>query len=64
MAYCGHPAKIERIVLVDMSSEIHSDHVSKTIEAAIEGCKDIHATFDAKIKERVGKSAALINTEN
>ncbi|XP_022662145.1 exosome complex component RRP41-like [Varroa jacobsoni] len=56
--------KSERVVLVDMSSKIHSDHVSKTIEAAIKGCKDIHATFDAKIKERVGNLAALISTEN
>jgi len=56
--------KTEKIVLIDMSSKIHSDHVVKTIEAAVEGCKDIHATFDAKIKERVSKLAALISTEN
>ncbi|OQR70524.1 exosome complex component RRP41-like [Tropilaelaps mercedesae] len=56
--------KTERVVLVDMSSKIHADHVTKTIEAAVEGCKDIHAAFDAKIKDRVGKLAALISTEN
>lgn len=54
-----------KIVLMEMSQRFHMDHLSKVMEKALQGCKDIKVILDQAIRDHVkdvGCSTGWANT--
>merc|ERR1712079_533249 len=45
--------KSEEIVLLEMAQRFHVDHLEKVMDAAVQGCKDIHAIIDKVVRKHM-----------
>lgn len=43
----------EQIVLLEMNSRLHVDHLEKMLEVATKGCKDTYAILDQAVREHI-----------
>ncbi|XP_013418239.1 exosome complex component RRP41 [Lingula anatina] len=51
--------KSEQIVLLQMNSRLHEDNLSKVMDMATQGCKDVHSILDTAVREHLTSSIAL-----
>lgn len=51
--------KSGEIVMLEMSSQFHMDYLTKVLDAAVQGSKDIYHILNAAVKDYVGKAALL-----
>ena len=54
--------KSGEIVLLEMAQRFHVDHLEKVMDAAMEGCKDIHTILDKVVQTHVKKVASSFDT--
>lgn len=45
--------KSGEIVLLEMAQRFHVDHLEKVMDAAMQGCKDIHAILDKVVRKQI-----------
>ena len=55
--------KSEEIVLLEMSQRFHVDHLDKVMDAAMQGCKDIHATLDKVVRKHLVKVTSALDKD-
>ena len=55
--------KSGEIVLLEMAQRFHVDHLEKVMDAAIEGCKNIHTILDKVVRAHVEKVAASFDSD-
>ena len=55
--------KWDQIVLLEMNGRLHEDHLSKVLDTAVKGCKDVYAVLDASVREHVTEAAASLNID-
>lgn len=53
----------EQIVLLEMTSRVHVDHLDKMLEVATKGCKDMYAVLDQAVREHIGYLGSSISFE-
>merc|ERR1712142_902882 len=54
--------KSEEIVLLEMAQRFHVDHLEKVMDAAVQGCKDIHTIIDKVVRKHMKLPLLLIKT--
>ena len=54
--------KSGEIVLLEMAQRFHVDHLEKVMDAAMEGCKDIHTILDKVVQTHVKKVVSSFDT--
>nr|KAG5703045.1 hypothetical protein BaRGS_016206 [Batillaria attramentaria] len=55
--------KSEQVVFLEMNSRLHEDNLSKTMDSAIAGCRDIFQILDRAVKEHVSETSAAVGAE-
>lgn len=55
--------KSDQIVFLEMNARVHEDHLSKVLDAAMKGCKDIYAILDRSVRDHVAEVAADLGCE-
>lgn len=55
--------KWDQIVLLEMNGRLHEDHLSKVLDTAVKGCKDVYSILDAAVREHVTEAAASLNLD-
>lgn len=55
--------KSKQMVLLEMTSRVHVDHLQKMMDAAVKGCIDVHAIFDSRVKEHTAELGSSIGLE-
>jgi len=53
----------EQIVLLEMTSRVHVDHLEKMLEVASKGCKDMYAVLDQAVREHTGRLGIALGFE-
>lgn len=53
--------KSEQIVLIEMNSRLHMDHLSKLMEAANKACHDVYLVLDRAVRDHVSEAWQLMN---
>jgi len=48
--------KTDEIVLFELDSRLHSDHLENIIESTMKGCKDVFAILDSVVRKHVAES--------
>lgn len=48
----------EQMVLVEMASRVHSDHLQKLLDAATQGCRDVYAILDRAVRSHLAAVGA------
>lgn len=56
-------SKSDEIVLLEMAQRFHVDHLEKVMDAAMQGCKDIHAILDKVVRKHLVKVTASLNKD-
>ncbi|KAK6174649.1 hypothetical protein SNE40_017885 [Patella caerulea] len=54
--------KSEQIVFLEQNSRLHEDNLSKVLDVASKGCKDIYAILDRAVRDHVSKVSNVANT--
>ncbi|XP_014665699.1 PREDICTED: exosome complex component RRP41-like [Priapulus caudatus] len=47
--------KSEQFVMLEMSSRLHLDHLSKVMDMATKACKDVHLVLDRAVRDHVSE---------
>lgn len=55
--------KSEEIVFLSMNGRLHEDNLSKVLDVAAKGCKDIYTILDKCVREHIAVTAARIGSE-
>jgi exosome complex component RRP41 len=55
--------KSDEMVFLEMNGRLHEDHLSKVIDIAMKGCKDVHDVLDRAVRNHVSIKSSS-NTEN
>lgn len=55
--------KSEEIVLLEMAQRFHVDHLEKVMDAAMKGCKDIHAILDKVVRKHLVKATSALDKD-
>ena len=50
--------KSEQIVFLEMNGRLHEDNLSKVIDMAVKGCKDVYGMLDRTVRDNVSEAAA------
>ena len=50
--------KSEQMVFLQMNARVHEDHLSKVLDTAMKGCKDVYAIIDRSVRDHVSEVAA------
>lgn len=45
--------KSDEMVFIEMNGRLHEDHLSKVIDTAVKGCKDVHDILDRAVRAHV-----------
>jgi len=51
--------KSEQIVFLEMNGRLHEDNLSKVVDMAVKGCKDIHEILDTYVREHVSEASTV-----
>jgi len=55
--------KKEEIVLFELDSRLHTDHLEKLIDATVKGCKDVFEILDQAVRNHVTDSLDLLTLD-
>ncbi|KAL5021551.1 hypothetical protein ScPMuIL_000706 [Solemya velum] len=55
--------KSEQIVFLEQNSRLHEDNLSKVLDLAVKGTKDVHHVLDQAVREHVSQVSAFENTD-
>jgi exosome complex component RRP41 len=55
--------KSDQIVFLEMNGRIHEDNLSKVIDTAMKGCKDVYTILDGVVREHVTERASALSCE-
>merc|ERR1712079_160922 len=55
--------KSEEIVLLEMAQRFHVDHLEKVMDAAVQGCQNIHTILDKVVRTHVEKVASSFDAD-
>lgn len=55
--------KSDQIVFLEMNGRIHEDNLSKVIDTAMKGCKDVYTVLDGVVREHVTERATALSCE-
>ncbi len=55
--------KSEHMVFLEMNGRLHEDNLSKVLETATKGCKDIYNILDKIVRDHVTEMAACVGYE-
>ncbi|KAJ8303524.1 hypothetical protein KUTeg_019920 [Tegillarca granosa] len=56
--------KSEQIVFLEMNSRLHEDNLSKVVDTAVKGCKDVYQILDTAVRDHVSQVATVHGWEN
>lgn len=54
--------KSEQIVFLEMNGRLHEDNLSKVVDMAVKGCKDVYGVLDRTVREHVSQVGSSLET--
>lgn len=54
--------KSEQIVFLEMNGRLHEDNLSKVVDMAVKGCKDVYGVLDRTVREHVSEVGTSLET--
>ena len=52
--------KSDQMVFIEMNGRLHEDHLSKVIDTAVKGCKDVHDILDRAVRSHVTEMSSAL----
>lgn len=56
--------KSDQIVFLEINGRLHEDHLSKVLDVAQKGCKDIYSILDRTVRDHVTELSATLRSDS
>ncbi len=56
--------KSDQIVFLEINGRLHEDHLSKVLDIATKGCRDVYSILDRTVRDHVTELSATLRSDS